>query len=138
MILIESAGITDVGKKRKGNEDALFLEDSLGLYVVADGMGGHLAGEVASRLVVDTIGDFIKDNRKNPVDENFLNGDKSLSREAKRLLSGIHLSNQVVHDAARTQPATTVHTVGWVQPFPPCISLMAPLLPRMSVIALFT
>jgi len=101
MILIESAGITDVGKKRKGNEDALFLEDSLGLYVVADGMGGHLAGEVASRLVVDTIGDFIKDNRKNPVDENFLNGDKSLSREAKRLLSGIHLSNQVVHDAAR-------------------------------------
>ena len=100
MILIESAGITDRGKKRKGNEDALFLGDSLGLYVVADGMGGHLAGEVASRLVVDTIEGFIKDNQKNPVEDNLNNGDRTLSREAKRLLSGIHLSNKVVHDAA--------------------------------------
>jgi len=101
MILIESAGITDRGKKRKGNEDALFLGDSLGLYVVADGMGGHLAGEVASRLVVDTIEDFIKDNQTTPIDENPNNGDRALSREARRLLSGIQLSNKVVHDAAR-------------------------------------
>jgi len=101
MILIESAGITDRGKKRKGNEDALFLGDALGLYVVADGMGGHLAGEVASRLVVDTIEDFIKDNQTIPIDENPNNGDRALSREARRLLSGIQLSNKVVHDAAR-------------------------------------
>lgn len=101
MILIESAGITDRGKKRKGNEDALFLGDALGLYVVADGMGGHLAGEVASRLVVDTIEDFIKDKQTCPVDENPNNGDRALSREARRLLSGIQLSNKVVHDAAR-------------------------------------
>ncbi|MBE9545428.1 MAG: protein phosphatase 2C domain-containing protein, partial [Proteobacteria bacterium] len=64
MIVIESAGITDRGKKRQGNEDALFLEDTLGLYVVADGMGGHLAGEVASRLVVETVGDYIKSYKK--------------------------------------------------------------------------
>ncbi len=102
MILIESAGITDRGKKRKGNEDALFLGDALGLYVVADGMGGHLAGEVASRLVVDTIEDFIKDKQTCPVDENPNNGDRALSREARRLLSGIQLSNKVVHDAARS------------------------------------
>ena len=101
MILIESAGITDRGKKRKGNEDALFLGDALGLYVVADGMGGHLAGEVASRLVVDTIEDFIKDKQTCPIDENPNNGDRALSREARRLLSGIQLSNKVVHDAAR-------------------------------------
>jgi protein phosphatase len=64
-------------------------------------MGGHLAGEVASRLVVDTIGDFIKDNQTYPIDENPNNGDRALSREARRLLSGIQLSNKVVHDAAR-------------------------------------
>ena len=101
MILIESAGITDRGKKRKGNEDSLFLEDSLGLYVVADGMGGHLAGEVASRLVVDTIGDYIKARQENADGGNPISSDQTLSREANRLLSSIHLSNKVVHETAR-------------------------------------
>ena len=101
MIVIESAGITDRGKKRQGNEDALFLEDTLGLYVVADGMGGHLAGEVASRLVVETIRDYIKSCTEDAVDENLTYCDEILSKEASRLLSGIHLSNKVVHEAAR-------------------------------------
>lgn len=101
MIVIESAGITDRGKKRQANEDALFLEDALGLYVVADGMGGHLAGEVASRLVVETIGDYIKSCKEDAVDENLIYCDEILSKEANRLLSGIHLSNKVVHEAAR-------------------------------------
>jgi len=39
MIIIESAVITDIGKKRKINEDSVFLDDKLGLYLVADGMG---------------------------------------------------------------------------------------------------
>jgi serine/threonine protein phosphatase PrpC len=55
MISVESAGQTDVGQKRKGNEDSFLIDDQLQLYVVADGMGGRKAGEVASRLVVDTI-----------------------------------------------------------------------------------
>jgi len=101
MIVIESAGITDRGKKRQGNEDSLFVEDSLGLYVVADGMGGHQAGEVASRLVVDTIGDYIKNRRESADNENPINGDETLSPEADRLMSGIHLSNKAVHEAAR-------------------------------------
>ena len=101
MIEIESAGITDRGKKRQANEDALFLEDTLGLYVVADGMGGHLAGEVASQLVVETIGDYIKSCKEDAVDENHIYCDEILSKEANRLLSGIHLSNKVVHEAAR-------------------------------------
>jgi len=101
MIVIESAGITDRGKKRPGNEDSLFLEDSLGLYVVADGMGGHLAGEVASKMVVDTIGDYIKRCQENAEDENPICCNETLSKEANRLLSGIHLSNTVIHEAAR-------------------------------------
>ena len=101
MVVIESAGITDRGKKRQGNEDSLFMEDSLGLYVVADGMGGHLAGDVASRLVVDTIGDYIKNGRESADNENPINGNEILSPEANRLMSGIHLSNKAVHEAAR-------------------------------------
>ena len=101
MIVIESAGITDRGKKRPGNEDSLFLEDSLGLYVVADGMGGHLAGEVASKLVVDTMGNYIKSSQENTEDEKPVYCSETLSKEANRLLSGIHLSNTAVHEAAR-------------------------------------
>ena len=53
-------GMTDLGRKRSSNEDALFIDDELGLYVVADGMGGHAAGEVASREAVDTLYGMVK------------------------------------------------------------------------------
>ncbi len=48
-------GMTDIGRRRTSNEDAHLTDDRLGLYVVADGMGGHAAGEVASQETVDTI-----------------------------------------------------------------------------------
>jgi|CZKU01.1.fsa_nt_gi serine/threonine protein phosphatase PrpC len=52
--------LTDLGRKRSSNEDAFFMDDKLGLYVVADGMGGHAAGEVASREAVDTLFGMVK------------------------------------------------------------------------------
>jgi protein phosphatase len=58
-----SFGQTDVGRKRKLNEDAYKLDDSLGLYVVADGVGGHAKGEVASEEAVDQIYSFVKQGR---------------------------------------------------------------------------
>src|SRR5260370_38990502 len=52
--------LTDLGRKRTTNEDAFFMDDTLGLYVVADGMGGDAAGEVASREAVDTLYGMVK------------------------------------------------------------------------------
>ncbi len=103
MIIVESASITDKGKKRKTNEDALILEDALGLYVVADGMGGHRAGDTASRLVVTTIGDSVKKAMANDDSDQVGDFDDTLSWEANLLLDSIHRSNQVVHDASLTK-----------------------------------
>ena len=100
MIDIESSGITDIGRRREQNEDSLFYDDGMGLYVVADGMGGHKAGEVASRLVVETIRDYIDQNRDKDQPEDLVDTEEKLSIEAQRLLAGIYLSNRIVHQTA--------------------------------------
>ncbi|MCP4629840.1 MAG: serine/threonine-protein phosphatase [bacterium] len=105
MIEIESAGLTDVGKRRNENEDALFLDDALGLYVVADGMGGHQAGEIASQLVVKTISEYFLQSKNNGSDRENISLDNTLSSEANRLLSSIQLSNKVVHEASMDNDA---------------------------------
>jgi len=62
-VQIESAGLTDVGQRRKLNEDAFFVNDALHLYVVADGMGGHAAGEIASSEAVDAVHSMVSRER---------------------------------------------------------------------------
>ncbi len=57
---IEARGITDVGQRRDHNEDAYLLDEGLGLFVVADGMGGHAGGDTASRLAVETIHEKVR------------------------------------------------------------------------------
>ena len=60
---VSSAVVTHPGLRRVGNEDAFCARPDIGLYVVADGMGGHVAGEVASQLAVEVIQTFIHDSR---------------------------------------------------------------------------
>jgi serine/threonine protein phosphatase PrpC len=63
---VRSFAKTHVGRHRKGNEDAYFRDDGIKLYVVADGMGGHAAGEVASTEAVDTIHGMVKRGVQHP------------------------------------------------------------------------
>lgn len=60
---ILSFGLTDVGMRRDHNEDSYLVDDDAQLYVVADGMGGHLGGEMASMLAVSTIKSSVQDDR---------------------------------------------------------------------------
>lgn len=93
---IESFGITDVGRRRAHNEDSLSISDDLLLYLVADGMGGHNAGEVASSTAVDTIMKFV---RRCVEDREFtwpFGLNSSLSEEANILLTAIRIANRNV------------------------------------------
>ena len=104
MITVESAGLTDTGRKRKANEDSFIIDEDLGLYVVADGMGGHAAGEVASRIAAETILGYISNVSSNKNPEELPDSRRRLSKQANRLLAGIHLANQSVYDLARGNP----------------------------------
>ena len=98
-----SSGITDVGLKRDGNEDSFSVEDAMNLYIVADGMGGHLAGEVASRIAVEMINKSYKRWNENETEQEQLFGypDESLSSRGNYLASSIKLANRVVYEMAR-------------------------------------
>ncbi len=104
-MIIKSSGTTDVGLKRDGNEDSFSVDDSLGLYIVADGMGGHLAGEVASRISVDIINKSFRRWVEEDACENNIYGgpDETLSKEGNYILGGIRLANKVVYELALEQ-----------------------------------
>ena len=97
-----AAGITDVGLKREGNEDSFSTEDSLGLYVVADGMGGHLAGEVASQVAVEMINKSFRNwiEKSILLEQLFGPADDTLSLHGNYILSSIKLANRVVYELA--------------------------------------
>lgn len=96
MIQTEAAGLTDIGAQRENNEDAFFLDDSGRLFVVADGMGGHLAGEVASSIVTDTMCACLH-SAGEPGEQT---SDGVLSPEAGRLTAWVKKANAAVHERA--------------------------------------
>jgi serine/threonine protein phosphatase PrpC len=99
-VLVRAAAVSDTGPFRKTNEDAFLCADDLGLFVVADGMGGHHAGEIASRLAVEAIAGFIQ--RSTGGDEfSWPCGiDPTLSLDGNRLRTAIYLANRRVFRAA--------------------------------------
>ncbi len=110
MIFVESKGLTDVGRTRKSNEDNLILDDTLGLYMVADGLGGHNAGDVASKLVVETIHDYVIKSKYAGHEDNSGVSYETLSEEANRLLFAIQLANKKIYETSHNEE--TYHGMG--------------------------
>ena len=59
-----SASLTDIGLKRSKNQDSIYSSNEEGLFIVADGMGGHAGGETASNLAVKTIPKYLNENQE--------------------------------------------------------------------------
>ncbi len=98
---IEVAGQTDVGRKRTHNEDSFAILAEHGLYVVADGMGGHASGEVASKMAVDTLQEFFASTADDPERTWPYKMDRSKGYEENRLVTGIKLSNLRIYEQAQ-------------------------------------
>ncbi len=101
---ISGIALTDVGQKRKVNEDYYGYFPESGLFIVADGMGGHAAGSTASQLAVKKIQDFFADSRhKNAVSPDSA-AEESLDPLALKLKQAVEYANHAIHSAAQQDP----------------------------------
>jgi PPM family protein phosphatase len=88
--MLEASALSDKGCVRSNNEDYCRIEPELGLYVLADGMGGARAGEHASRLAVETVAETVIQSHK---------------RDSQVLLSAVEAANRRVLQAAHSDPS---------------------------------
>lgn len=101
---IRYAGSTHVGMKRAANEDNFFLLAEENLYVVADGMGGHASGEVASQIAVETLANFYLETARDREVTWPYKEDKALTYDQNRLITGIKLANRRVYETSQNDP----------------------------------
>ncbi len=92
-----ASGLTDVGLQRDHNEDSYAVLPEYDLFIVADGMGGHRAGDVASRLATDSIADFFRSTAQEDATWPF-HFDTSLSEDENRLVTGIRVANRRIFE----------------------------------------
>jgi serine/threonine protein phosphatase PrpC len=101
---VRFSGETNVGMKRAHNEDSLYLPEAERLAIVADGMGGHASGEVASKMAVETIAAFFKATQ----DEQQLTWPFKMDRghryDVNRMVTAIKLANLKIHEQAQKDP----------------------------------
>ena len=100
---VRFVGLTDTGKVREHNEDTIAFDAEIGLLVLADGMGGYNAGEVASGIAVKTIVNLVKEAVERE-DMQVEDSESGMSRPTIILRDAIHRANKIIYQTARTQP----------------------------------
>lgn len=97
---VKAFGLTHVGRQRQHNEDTFLVETDKNLYVVADGMGGHAAGEIASKIAAESISEFIHQTAED--DGTWPHAyNENLKRSTNRLMAALKIANTRVLEAMR-------------------------------------
>ncbi|HVS01668.1 MAG TPA: Stp1/IreP family PP2C-type Ser/Thr phosphatase [Thermoanaerobaculia bacterium] len=112
MLRVKACGLSDVGRARTHNEDCFGIDPQHRMFVVADGMGGHNHGEVASRIAVKAIQEFVEQTADNDTTWPFVY-DARLQRHSNRLKTAIRMAHDKVlrairHDGSLIGMGTTV------------------------------
>ncbi len=97
---LEAAASTSVGRRRKKNEDRYVVSTALNLFAVADGMGGHAAGEVASTLAVKSMAAFLEDTARDPDKTWPFPIERGRSLAENRLVAAVRHANLSIYDEA--------------------------------------
>lgn len=100
---MQCVGLTDTGKVREHNEDTIAFDPDIGLLVLADGMGGYNAGEVASGIAVKTIVNLVRESVERE-DMTVVDTSTGLARSSVILRDAIARANKIIYQTARTQP----------------------------------
>lgn len=97
---LKAFGVTDVGRQRQHNEDFFLVQPDAKLYLVADGMGGHAAGEIASRIAGESIAEFIR--HSSDADGTWPHAyNDQFNPGTNRLLAALKIANSRVIEAMR-------------------------------------
>jgi protein phosphatase len=100
--MLRAHGVTDKGRVRPTNEDCYGIDHQLSLCVVADGMGGHRAGEIASRMAVDAVMEYVS---RSAITTTWPFGfDEAISEAGNLLRTAVHIANARIFDAASATP----------------------------------
>jgi|ERR1017187_1602553 protein phosphatase len=102
---LEAGGASHAGQVREANEDVFGIYLDERLFVVADGMGGRAAGEVAARIAVDALEAFCRENRISPPESWPFPMDARFSRQVNLLRVGLKVANQKIREESRKDPA---------------------------------
>ncbi len=97
---VKACGLSHVGRQRQHNEDSYRVDEAARLFLVADGMGGHAAGEIASRIAAESVAEFVAHTEQDDGTWPYAY-DETLTRASNRLMAALKLANTRVLEAMR-------------------------------------
>lgn len=100
MIKVTGKGGTDVGLVRSSNQDSFLVDDKSGLYIVADGMGGHAGGEIASKVAIEEVQAYLANHMNTKSKENFQN----VSEICQHLVKAVNFASSRIYEKALEDP----------------------------------
>lgn len=101
---VEVTGLSDVGRKRSHNEDSIGSDTAIGLTVLADGMGGYKAGEVASAMAVNGVMEVVRDGLRALKKHGDVDEESGFTRESLIMKEAVESANHDIHSVALSQP----------------------------------